>query len=93
MQTPIVVGDLLYACRDNGVLTCFDARTGKQHYRQRLDGNGFTASPVAAGDKIYFTSEDGRVHVIKAGPAFAVLGENELGEPCLATPALSNGTI
>lgn len=93
MQTPIVVGDLLYACRDNGLLTCFDAKTGKQLFRQRLDGNGFTASPVAAGDRLYFTSEDGRVHVIKAGPTFESLAENELGEPCLATPALSGGTI
>jgi outer membrane protein assembly factor BamB len=93
MQTPIVVGDLLYACRDNGVLTCFEAKTGKQLYRQRLDGNGFTASPVAAGDRIYFTSEDGRVHVIKAGKVFGVMGESELRESCLATPALSNGTI
>lgn len=93
MQTPIVVGDLLYACRDNGLLTCFDAQTGKQIYRQRLDGDGFTASPVAAGDRLYFTSEDGRVHVIKAGPKFESLAENELGEPCLATPAVSGGTV
>jgi outer membrane protein assembly factor BamB len=93
MQTPIVVGDELYACRDNGVLTCFDARTGKQHYRERLDGTGFTGSPVAAGDKLYFPGEDGRVHVIKAGPKFELLASNDLGEACLATPAVSDGTL
>jgi outer membrane protein assembly factor BamB len=93
MQTPIVVGDLLYACRDNGLLTCFTARTGKEHYRTRLDGNGFTASAVAAGDRIYFTSEDGHVHVIKAGSAFRQYGMNDLGEACLATPAVSGGNL
>jgi outer membrane protein assembly factor BamB len=93
MQTPIVVGEHLYCCRDNGVLTCFDAKTGQQHYRTRLEGNGFTASPVTAGDRIYVTSEDGRVIVVKAGPRFGVMAENDLGEQCLATPAVDDGTI
>ena len=93
MQTPIVVGDYLYACRDNGVVTRFDARTGKQSARQRLDGDGFTASGVAAGDHLYFTSEDGRVIVAKAGRTFGIMSENDLGEQCLATPALSDGVI
>lgn len=93
MQTPIVVGDYLYCCRDNGLLTCFEAKTGKKMYSQRLDGNGFTASGVAAGEQLYFTSEDGKVHVVKAGPEFLLLGTNDMGEQCLATPAVSNGVI
>ena len=50
MQTPIVYGDILYVCRDNGVLGAFDAKTGTRHYQARLgDGKtGFTASAVAA---------------------------------------------
>ena len=50
MQTPIVYGDILYVCRDNGVLSAFDAKTGTRHYQARLgDGKtGFSASPVAA---------------------------------------------
>lgn len=94
MQTPIVVGDLLYCCRDTGVLTVCDARTGKVHYTQRVEGGvGFTASAVAAGDKLYFTSEDGQVHVIKAGPTFERLAQNTLGENCMATPAISDGLL
>lgn len=93
MQTPLVVGDLLYCFRDNGVLTCYDARTGKQHYRQRLEGLGFTASGVAAGDRLYFPSEDGRVHVVRTGPEFKLIGTNALGEACLASPAISDGVI
>jgi outer membrane protein assembly factor BamB len=93
MQTPIVVGDLLFCCRDNGLLTCFDAASGRELYRQRLDGTGFIASPVAAGDRLYFASEDGRAYVVRAGPKFELLAENELGGPCLATPAVSGGTV
>jgi outer membrane protein assembly factor BamB len=93
MQTPIAVGDLLFCCRDNGLLTCFEAATGKELYRERLGGNGFTASPVAAGDRVYFTSEEGHVYVIKAARQFELLAENELGEPCLATPAITDGTV
>ena len=94
MQTPILYGGLLYGCRDNGVLTCLDPATGKEHYTHRLEGGvGFTASPVAADGKLYFTSEDGQVHVVKAGPKFESLGVNPLGESSMATPAISNGVL
>jgi hypothetical protein len=95
MQTPIVYGDILYVCRDNGVLTAFDAKTGTRHYQARLgDGKtGFSASAVAAAGRLYFTSEDGDVYVVKAGPAFELLATNSLGEVAMATPAISEGTL
>jgi outer membrane protein assembly factor BamB len=95
MQTPLVYGDYLYVCRDNGVLSVYDARTGERKYQQRMaDGKtGFTASAVAANEKIYFTSEEGTVYVIKAGPVFELLAENALGETAMATPAISEGVL
>jgi outer membrane protein assembly factor BamB len=94
MQTPIVVGDLFYGCRDNGVLTCLDARTGDEHYSERIEGGvGFTASPVSDGKHLYFASEDGQVHVIAAGPAYKHVATNPLGEVCMATPAISGDTL
>ena len=81
MQTPIFYGDILYVCRDNGVLSAFDAKTGQRHYQARL-GNGstgFSASAVAAAGRIYYTSEDGDVYVVKAGPAFELLATNSAG--------------
>ena len=94
MQTPILYGGLLYGCRDNGVLTCLEPATGKELYTQRLEGGvGFTASPVAADGKLYFTSEDGQVHVLKAGQKFEELAVNPLGESSMATPAISNGVL
>jgi outer membrane protein assembly factor BamB len=95
MQTPLLYGDELYSCRDNGVLSVYDATTGKRYQQLRLgDGSsGFTASPVAADGKIYFTSEEGRVYVVQAGREGKVLGSSELGEVCMATPAISRGVL
>jgi outer membrane protein assembly factor BamB len=95
VQTPIVVGDLLYGCTDYGLVTCFEARTGRIHYSERLKGRsqGFTASPVAADGKLYFTGELGDVYVLRAGREFEVLACNRLNELCLATPAISEGHL
>ena len=95
MQTPLIYGDELYCCRDNGVLTCYDARTGDMHYRERL-GNGqtgFSASAVACDGKVYITGEEGEIHVIRAGKTFEILAVNSMGETCMATPAIADGTL
>jgi outer membrane protein assembly factor BamB len=95
MQTPLVYGDHLYACRNNGVLSCYEARTGQRLYQKRLGRGraGFTASPVAADGKLYFTSEEGVVYVVAAGAEFKLIAKNALGESCLATPAIAGGLM
>jgi len=95
MITPVLYGGLLYVSKNNGVFMAFDARTGERLYQQRL-GNGttgFTASLVAGDGKVYATSEDGDVYVIKAGRAFEVLSVNPLGDFAMATPAISEGVF
>jgi outer membrane protein assembly factor BamB len=95
MQTPIVVGDFLYGCVDNGIVTSFDAKAGAVRYSERL-GNGsegFTASPVSDGRNLYFTSEVGHVYVIPANGRFSVAATNSLTETCLSTAAVSDGTL
>ena len=94
MQTPILYDGLLYACRMNGVLGCYDPATGKRIYRERVGGGvGFTASPVAADGKLFFASEDGKVQVVAAGKTYKHLATNPLGEQCMATPSLSGGLL
>ncbi|MDA9962690.1 PQQ-like beta-propeller repeat protein [Opitutales bacterium] len=96
MQTPIVYGDYFYNCRDNGVLACFEAKTGRLVFQARLGSGfgGFTGSPVASGGKIYYVSEVGEVVVIKAGtPELKILAKNPLGDICLSTPAISDGEL
>jgi outer membrane protein assembly factor BamB len=94
MPTPIVYGDYLYVCPNSGTIGCYDAKTGKRVYRERLGGSAtYTASPVAADGRLYFTSEEHGVTVVKAGPKFEKLAVNPVGEVCMATPAISDGMI
>lgn len=93
-STPIVYEGLLYALTDNGILSAYDPRNGARIYQQRVaNGAGFSASPVAANGRLYLASEDGDVYVIKAGRSYELLGTNRMGEPLMATPAISGDTI
>lgn len=95
IPTPIVIGDLLYCCNWTGVLTCFEARTGREVYHTRVPGSeaGFTASPVATAQRFYLVSEEGLVHVIEPGAEFHLVASNSLGAKCLATPAIAHDTL
>jgi outer membrane protein assembly factor BamB len=94
LQTPVVVKNLVWGAL-YGVITCFDVDTGQVQYSERIGaGNdGFTASPVAAGDKLYFAGERGDVFVVPAEPKFSVIATNQLDGLCLSTPAISEGTL
>jgi len=95
MVTPVVYGDYLYSAKNNGALSCYNARTGDRLYQARLGSgtSGFTASPVAGDGKLFFASEDGDVYVVKAGPAFELLATNPMGDVCMASPALAGGVL
>lgn len=95
MQTLTVVGGELYSCSDGGILSCFDAMTGESIYRERLgDGTtGFSASAVTADGVLYFSGESGEVFIVKAGREFELLGVNDLGDSCMATPAMAHGRL
>jgi outer membrane protein assembly factor BamB len=77
---------------DAGIASCVDALTGEVHWSERLAGN-FSASPVAAGDRVYFLNEAGVTSVVKADPKFALLATNELGERTLASAAPAEGAM
>jgi outer membrane protein assembly factor BamB len=95
MPTPLIYGDYLYVLNNDGVFDCYELRSGKEVYRQRIphQGSGFSGSPVAADGRIYLPSEDGDMFVIRAGPQFEVLARNPIGELLMTTPALSEGTM
>jgi outer membrane protein assembly factor BamB len=94
IPTPLIYGNELYVLSIVGVLTAYDVRTGQRVYQQRVGtGGSFSASPVAADGKIYVSSEDGDVYVVKAGPQFELLASNSVGEILMASPAISDGTI
>jgi outer membrane protein assembly factor BamB len=94
--SPLVYGDYYYTLLDRGIMTCREARTGREVYgKQRIDpeASAFTASPWASNGKIFALSEDGDTFVMQAGPEFKVLGKNSLDEMCMATPATVRGNL
>ncbi|MBI2190872.1 MAG: HEAT repeat domain-containing protein [Planctomycetes bacterium] len=92
VPSPVCYQKHLYVVTDNGVCTCLDAASGAPRWSRRLERR-FTASPVAADGRIYFLSESGETFVFEPGPSGRLLAVNPLGEPCMASPALSQGCI
>lgn len=94
--TPLAYGDYYYTLFDRGFFTCHEARNGVEVYgKQRIDANStaFTSSPWAYNGKVFCLSEDGDTFVIKAGREYQLLGKNSLDEMCMATPAISRGSL
>jgi outer membrane protein assembly factor BamB len=93
MPTPILYGDYFYTCSNSGVVTCYEAKTGKEIYKKRMGDGSYTASPVAADGRLYFCSEKGDFRVVKAGPDFELLAVNSMDDYVMATPAISDGSL
>ena len=95
MPTPLVYEGVLYVLANQGLLDAYALTNGSEVYRQRIphQGSGFSASPVAADGKLYLSSEDGDIFVVKAGSAFEIVGRHAMGEPLMATPALAADTM
>lgn len=90
--SPLLVEDELYFVSDGGIMSCVDAKTGKQHWQERVGGN-HSASPVFGAGKIYVQSEEGAATVLKAGRTFSVLARNDLKERTLASWAVDEGKL
>src|SRR5262245_10448406 len=94
VPTPVSDGTYLYSINDRGILYCLDAKTGKVVYGpQRLRNSTYSGSAVLADGKIYITDEDGVTTVIRSGPKFELLSENNLQNYTLSSPAISDGQI
>jgi len=95
VPSALLHGDLLYMINDmQSILTVVNARTGAAIYQDRLGEptrEGFSSSPVAVGNKLFFTNDRGQTFVVEAGPAFKLLHVNELNAQVLASPALVDG--
>ena len=94
-SSPLVYRGRMYVVNDNGILTVFDAKTGKEIYKARAGGTGntFSASPWAADGKIYLLSEDGHTFVIEEGDRYVEVAKNSLDELSFASPALAPNTL
>jgi outer membrane protein assembly factor BamB len=93
--SPILVGDLFFMIdQDAGVVTCLEAKTGQEVWRERLPGSGnYSASPVHAAGRLYFFNENGHGTVIAAGREFKVLAANKLDGGFMASPAVAGRAL
>lgn len=93
VPSPLIQGDLVYLCRENGMLLVLDRQTGQEVYMERTHSHRHRASPVFADGHLYLTARDGKVTVVKAGRDFEIVAQNDTGETMSASPVISNGTI
>lgn len=81
VPTPVTDGKYLYTLKDNGVLSCYDPKTGKAVYDDgRLPNGTYRASPLLVDGKIYCTNQNALTTVVTAGPQFKVLSQNQLDD-------------
>ena len=93
VPSPLILGDVVYLCMENGDLAILRAKTGEQLDYQRTHRQRHRASPVYADGRIYLTARDGKTTVVKASEKVEIVAENDLGEDISASPAVSNGVI
>jgi outer membrane protein assembly factor BamB len=96
VPSPLLYDGNLYILKTNsGILSAFEAKTGKPHYQvQRLDGMGEVfSSPVGAAGRVYITDRNGVTLVIRNSPKFEVLAKNTLDDSVDASPAMVDNTI
>ena len=93
VPSPLIDGNLVYLCMENGDLHVLEAATGKEVYIQRTERDRHRASPVLADGKLYLCARNGVVTVVKTGREFEVLATNNLGEDISSSPAIANGTL
>ena len=84
--SPLLVGDEIYTVSDQGILSCLDARSGEEIWKQRIKGS-YSASPLLADGKIYVASEEGDLLVIEPGRVYKELALNHFDAKLMASPA------
>lgn len=90
--SPLLVDDLLYLISDGGIVTCLEAKTGNEVWKERLEGN-YSASPIVTNNLIYFFSQEGKATLLKTGRKFEKVGENTMSKGFMASPAVSGKNL
>ncbi|MEX0701975.1 MAG: PQQ-binding-like beta-propeller repeat protein [Planctomycetales bacterium] len=90
--SPVLVGNRLYLVHDQGTATCLNAETGETVWQKRLGGN-YSASPLFADGRIYFSNEEGTTTVLAHADEPQVLATNSLADGFMASPAVADGAL
>ena len=90
--TPVAHSLLLFTVTDEGIARCFDTKSGKLKWKQRLAGE-YKASPVVVEGRVLFLSTSGICTIVSAASRFDKLAENQLDDQMLASPAIAHEHI
>ena len=90
--SPLVINDQLYFISDTGVATCVNAISGDPIWTKRISGN-FSASPLYADGKIYFSNHEGVTTVLRPGTSYDELAVNTLDGQLMASPAVLDNSL
>jgi len=91
VPSPISVGDYFFVVSDGGVAHCFEAKSGKILWQERMGEHH--ASLVSADNNVYFLNDNGEMHIVKASGKYELLAKNDLGQKTFASPAISHGQL
>ncbi len=91
--SPIVHQGKLFTLNSSGVLVCANIATGERQWQLRI-GGGFSSSPIAAGDCLYFVNEEGMLSIVDiSGDEGEIISTYALDETVLCTPAIADGAL
>ncbi|HTN75372.1 MAG TPA: PQQ-binding-like beta-propeller repeat protein [Pirellulaceae bacterium] len=93
VPSPLIVGDYVYLCRENGNLVCLERATGKKLYEKTTTRDRHRASPVYADGHIYTAARNGMMSVTKVGPEFEIVSQNNMEESISSSPVIANGRL
>ena len=95
MASPLVYGGCVYVLGNRGgVVNCYDEKTGKLHYEERLEGaSGFTSSPWVAAGKIFCLDQNGQTFVLEPGPKLKLLGRNKIDDMFWSSAAVAGDQL
>jgi len=92
VPSPVVTNNYLFVPTSYGMMVCYDAQTGTKYWEKEFD-NTIYASPIISEGKVYLIDKQGVMHIFKVDKEYVSLGEPQLGEKIVSTPAFSNGRI
>jgi outer membrane protein assembly factor BamB len=92
VSSPVGTDTHFYVTTSRGQIACLDAKTGAVAWIQEYD-EGYYASPIVVGDRIYSVDKAGMTQIFKTGATYELIGAPKFGEETFATPAFMDGRI
>jgi outer membrane protein assembly factor BamB len=89
---PVFAAGLVFLATNNGMAVCVDGETGRELWKERL-GDQIRATPLVAGDRVYYFSREGKATIVEARREFKVLGRADLDEDIVASPAVAGSDL